>query len=117
MSPVAAELEDVVLEKEWKGGLRCVKMRLQTADVSICEGTRDVRDGVIFPADWPAARSALLAREGWDVENDGLFGAPPIEVIVGEEYHASMQKAPEYGGIWKESRDARADGRRKGGCA
>jgi glutamate/tyrosine decarboxylase-like PLP-dependent enzyme len=40
-----------------------------------------------------AARSALLAREGWNVEEDGLFGAPPIDVIVGEEYHASMHKA------------------------
>src|SRR5262249_56929301 len=40
-----------------------------------------------------AARSALLARDGWNVEEDGLFGAPPIDVIVGEEYHASMHKA------------------------
>jgi glutamate/tyrosine decarboxylase-like PLP-dependent enzyme len=40
-----------------------------------------------------AARHALLAREGWDVEAQGLFGAPPIEVIVGDEVHASAEKA------------------------
>lgn len=40
-----------------------------------------------------AARHALLARAGWDVEADGLFGAPPIPVYVGEEVHASVKKA------------------------
>src|SRR5688572_23250910 len=30
-----------------------------------------------------AARHAVLARAGWNVEADGLFGAPPITVIVG----------------------------------
>jgi glutamate/tyrosine decarboxylase-like PLP-dependent enzyme len=40
-----------------------------------------------------AARHALLARAGWDVESDGLFGAPPITVVVGEEAHATLYKA------------------------
>jgi glutamate/tyrosine decarboxylase-like PLP-dependent enzyme len=40
-----------------------------------------------------AARHALLARAGWDVEANGLFGAPPLTVVVGEEVHASVQKA------------------------
>ncbi len=40
-----------------------------------------------------AARHALLERAGWDVENDGLFGAPPITVVVGEEAHSSLIKA------------------------
>jgi glutamate/tyrosine decarboxylase-like PLP-dependent enzyme len=40
-----------------------------------------------------AARHALLAREGWDVEAEGLFGAPPITVIVGDEVHVSVLKA------------------------
>jgi glutamate/tyrosine decarboxylase-like PLP-dependent enzyme len=40
-----------------------------------------------------AARHALLARAGWDVEADGLFGAPPITVVVGAEAHASVTKA------------------------
>lgn len=40
-----------------------------------------------------AARHAVLARAGWDVESDGLFGAPPITVIVGDEVHPSLVKA------------------------
>jgi glutamate/tyrosine decarboxylase-like PLP-dependent enzyme len=40
-----------------------------------------------------AARHAVLARAGWSVEADGLFGAPPITVVVGEEVHASVVKA------------------------
>jgi glutamate/tyrosine decarboxylase-like PLP-dependent enzyme len=40
-----------------------------------------------------AARHTLLARAGWDVEAYGLFGAPPLTVVVGEEVHASVQKA------------------------
>ncbi len=40
-----------------------------------------------------AARHAVLARVGWDVEAQGLFGAPPITVVVGEEAHATVFKA------------------------
>lgn len=40
-----------------------------------------------------AARHALLARAGWDVEGDGLFGAPSLDVIVGGEVHVSLLKA------------------------
>lgn len=39
-----------------------------------------------------AARHAVLERAGWDVESQGLFGAPPITVIVGDEVHASVLK-------------------------
>jgi glutamate/tyrosine decarboxylase-like PLP-dependent enzyme len=40
-----------------------------------------------------AARHAVLQRQGWDVEGQGLFGAPPIQVIVGDEVHVSVLKA------------------------
>jgi glutamate/tyrosine decarboxylase-like PLP-dependent enzyme len=40
-----------------------------------------------------AARHRVLARAGWSVEADGLFGAPPITVIVGEEVHPTLLKA------------------------
>jgi glutamate/tyrosine decarboxylase-like PLP-dependent enzyme len=40
-----------------------------------------------------AARHALLAREGWDVEARGLFGAPELEVVIGAEAHVSLLKA------------------------
>ncbi len=40
-----------------------------------------------------AARHSLLERAGWDVENDGLFGAPALTVVIGEEAHSSLIKA------------------------
>jgi len=40
-----------------------------------------------------AARHAVLERAGWDVESDGLFAAPPIQVIVGAEAHPTLFKA------------------------
>ncbi|OFW22259.1 MAG: pyridoxal-dependent decarboxylase [Acidobacteria bacterium RIFCSPLOWO2_02_FULL_65_29] len=40
-----------------------------------------------------AARHAILARAGWDVEDDGLFGAPPLTVVVGDEVHVAALKA------------------------
>lgn len=40
-----------------------------------------------------AARSALLQRSGWNVEEDGLFEAPPIRVVVGDEVHVSVLRA------------------------
>jgi len=40
-----------------------------------------------------AARHAVLTRAGWDVESDGLFGAPPVTVVVGAEAHSSVFKA------------------------
>ncbi len=40
-----------------------------------------------------AARHAVLKRAGWDVEADGLFGAPPIAVVLGDEAHPSVIKA------------------------
>jgi glutamate/tyrosine decarboxylase-like PLP-dependent enzyme len=40
-----------------------------------------------------AARHAVLARAGWNVEANGLFGAPPVTVVVGDEVHSSLVKA------------------------
>jgi glutamate/tyrosine decarboxylase-like PLP-dependent enzyme len=40
-----------------------------------------------------AARHAVLERAGWDVERDGLFGAPRVEVVVGGEVHPSLSKS------------------------
>lgn len=83
MSPVAAVLEDVALRWAYEAlGL--------PAD---CEG------GIVTGATaanftaLAAARQALLERQGWNAVADGLFGAPPIEMIVGAEVHASVLKA------------------------
>jgi glutamate/tyrosine decarboxylase-like PLP-dependent enzyme len=40
-----------------------------------------------------AARHAVLRRAGWDVEAKGLFGAPEIQVVIGDEGHPSMIKS------------------------
>lgn len=46
-----------------------------------------------------AARGAVLRKAGWDVEADGLFGAPPITVIMGEEAHSTVFAALKYLGL------------------
>jgi glutamate/tyrosine decarboxylase-like PLP-dependent enzyme len=38
-------------------------------------------------------RHVVLKNAGWDVEADGLFGAPPITVVVGEEVHPTLIKS------------------------
>ena len=40
-----------------------------------------------------AARHHVLAREGWDVPANGLAGAPPIRVVVGERRHVTLDRA------------------------
>jgi len=40
-----------------------------------------------------AGRTAMLERLGWDADGDGLFGAPPVTVVVSEEVHPSVTKA------------------------
>lgn len=37
-----------------------------------------------------AARSSLLLKAGWDPDADGLFGAPPVHVLIGADAHASV---------------------------
>jgi len=49
-----------------------------------------------------AGRHAVLAREGWDVEAKGLYGAPEITVVVGEEAHATLLTALQYLGLGRE---------------
>ncbi|MGD1878653.1 MAG: pyridoxal phosphate-dependent decarboxylase family protein [Kiloniellaceae bacterium] len=49
-----------------------------------------------------AARNQVLAAAGWDVDRQGLFGAPPITVIVGEEAHATLYKVLSLLGLGRE---------------
>jgi glutamate/tyrosine decarboxylase-like PLP-dependent enzyme len=46
-----------------------------------------------------AARHALLARAGWDVEANGLHGAPRIRILTSSEYHGSIDRAVRYLGL------------------
>ena len=49
-----------------------------------------------------AARDALLARHGWNVAAEGLFGAPEMRVVVGEQAHGSVFKALSLVGLGRE---------------
>jgi glutamate/tyrosine decarboxylase-like PLP-dependent enzyme len=40
-----------------------------------------------------AARHAVFARVGWDVNERGLIGAPAVRVVVGAERHATIDRA------------------------
>lgn len=46
-----------------------------------------------------AARGEVLRRVGWDVEADGLFGAPPVHVVLGEEAHSTVFSGLRYLGL------------------
>ena len=46
-----------------------------------------------------AARGEVLRRAGWDAEADGLFGAPPVHVVLGEEAHSTVFSGLRYLGL------------------
>jgi glutamate/tyrosine decarboxylase-like PLP-dependent enzyme len=91
MSPIAAELEEVVL------GWVCEALNLPAE----CEGGLVVCATTANFTALVAARHALLARAGWNVGDDGMFGAPPLDVVVGDEVHASILKALSLAGFGK----------------
>ena len=49
-----------------------------------------------------AARHALLRRVGWDVEERGLYDAPQVAVLIGEEAHATVLTALQYLGLGRD---------------
>lgn len=49
-----------------------------------------------------AGRHAVLAREQWDVESQGLYGAPEIAVVLGDEAHATVRTALQYIGLGRD---------------
>jgi glutamate/tyrosine decarboxylase-like PLP-dependent enzyme len=46
-----------------------------------------------------AARHHVLAKTGWDVEFEGLQGAPPVHVIAGAQRHLTIDRAVRYLGL------------------
>ncbi len=89
MSPIAAKAEDIV--REWTLDLLGLPAASGIGFVT-CTTTANF-------AGLASARSAVLQSAGWNVEEDGLFGAPPIRVIVGEEVHVSVLKALSMAGL------------------
>jgi glutamate/tyrosine decarboxylase-like PLP-dependent enzyme len=83
MSPIGAVIEDVVL-----GWIRDVLHLPGARGAGFVTGATTANFTGLA-----AARHALLSRAGWKVEEDGLFGAPLLTVVVGEEVHVSLLKA------------------------
>jgi glutamate/tyrosine decarboxylase-like PLP-dependent enzyme len=44
----------------------------------------------------------VLERAGWDVEAHGLFGAPVVRVLIGDEAHATLETSLQYLGLGRE---------------
>jgi glutamate/tyrosine decarboxylase-like PLP-dependent enzyme len=83
LSPIGAKLEDVCLK--WI--------------VDLIGLPKETGGGIVTGASMAnftalaAARQTLLMRQGWDVKTQGLFGAPPINVVVSDEVHSTVLKA------------------------
>lgn len=83
MSPLAAKLHDVV--RDWLVDL--LRLPADTAVAFVTGAT------VANASCLAAGRDELLARLGWDAQADGLFGAPALEVVVGERAHSTLSKS------------------------
>lgn len=83
MSPIVAVVEQIT--GSWLRDLAGLPPTMSVGFVTGCEMAS-------FTA-LAAARHRVLRDAAWDVEADGLFGAPPIEVIVSEEAHYTITKA------------------------
>jgi glutamate/tyrosine decarboxylase-like PLP-dependent enzyme len=83
MSPAAAACEDVAIE--WVREILGLPV----------DGGGGIVTGATMAnfSGLAAARHALLERAGWDLEQEGLFGAPPLTVVVADEVHVSVAKA------------------------
>jgi glutamate/tyrosine decarboxylase-like PLP-dependent enzyme len=83
MSPLAARVGEVV-----RGWLVDVLGLPAGAGVAFVTGATVANASCLA-----AARDALLAEQGWDAPNDGLLGAPPVQVVVGERVHSTVSKS------------------------
>ena len=92
MSPVAARLHEVVTG--WLTGL----LGLPTGTAAIFV----TGSAMANTAALTAARDQQLARLGWDVQASGLFGAPELTVVIGENAHATLVRALGVVGLGRE---------------
>jgi glutamate/tyrosine decarboxylase-like PLP-dependent enzyme len=83
MSPVAARLHDVVT------GWLTELLGLPAGSAAVFVTGASMANTAALAA----ARDHQLARVGWDVQADGLFGAPELTVIIGENAHSTVTKA------------------------
>jgi glutamate/tyrosine decarboxylase-like PLP-dependent enzyme len=80
LSPAAAAIEEIT--SAWTLELLGLPA---TASVGFVTGGQGANTTCLA-----AARNAVLARAGWDVERDGLIGAPAVRVLCGEQAHATI---------------------------
>lgn len=83
LSPAAAALEEVV--SAWTRELFGLPA---DASVGFVTGGQGANTTCLA-----AARHQVLAKAGWNVEDDGLTGAPPIHILCGEQAHATIYTA------------------------
>lgn len=83
MSPVCAAVEEITL-----GWLRELLGLPPSTGVGFVTGATMANFTCLA-----AARHALLARAGWNVEEEGLAGSPPLKIVAGDEVHVSALKA------------------------
>jgi glutamate/tyrosine decarboxylase-like PLP-dependent enzyme len=50
-----------------------------------------------------AARREILRRAGWDLDEEGLFGAPPLRVVTNDQHHGSVPRALRFLGLGRRS--------------
>jgi len=89
MSPVGAVVEDVAA-----GWLRDIFGLPRDASAGFTTGAMMANFTGLA-----AARHHVLAKAGWDVEADGLQGAPRVHVVVGAERHATIDASLRYLGL------------------
>jgi glutamate/tyrosine decarboxylase-like PLP-dependent enzyme len=83
LSPAAAAVEEVT--SAWALDLLGLP---GTAGVGFVTGGQGANTTCLA-----AARHAVLAKAGWNVEDDGLIGAPPIRILCGGQAHATVYTA------------------------
>ncbi len=103
LSPAALAFEDVA--GSWLKDLLNIP---PTASVGFVTGAQGANNVGLASARWK-----VLRDRGWDVGVDGLFGAPQIRVVVGEERHATVDRSLRLLGLGERSMavvPARSDG-------
>ena len=83
VTPLPAKLEEVAL-----GWLRDVLGLPPETGVGFVTGATMANFTCLA-----AARHSVLKQAGWDVEADGMCGAPPVTVVVSEEAHPTLFKS------------------------
>jgi len=83
LSPIASKLESVV-----EGWLRELFGLPEHTVAGFVSGT-----SMANFCGMAAARYRLLQRQGWDINEQGLFGAPNIRIVTGRHAHSTVLKA------------------------